>query len=214
VRINLPLFTTYAEFPDTNRYVLNLRAHMFYMPILHERLDSVSTPLEFLTLGYNPNFLHLFQYPCLFPPDYLVAYFRTINFTEMFKHFERTERALQLQRRLDPFLREPYWWQIRNSLKTTFSDYLVLDVKRESALKDTLDQLWRAERRLLLKPLKVKMGMQEGEVGLDQGGVTSEFFRVVLNEAFKPDNGISTPLFQSPIAHSVAMGSIANLEGV
>jgi hypothetical protein len=167
---------------------------MFYMPILHERLDSISTPLEFLTHVDNPNFLHLFQYSCLFPPDYLVAYFRTINFTEMFKHFERTERAVQLQRGLDPFLREPYWWQIRNSLKTTFSDYLVLDVKRESALKDTLDQLWRAERRLLLKPLKVKMGMQEGEVGLDQGGVTSEFFRVVLNEAFKPDNGMSALL--------------------
>ncbi|KAF2706415.1 ubiquitin-protein ligase E3A [Pleomassaria siparia CBS 279.74] len=175
-----------------NRNLLNLRTHMFYMPYLNERLDPVNEPAEFLNRDYHPNSFHLFQCPCLFPPDYLVAYFRTINFTEMFKHYERTERAVQLQRGLDPFLREPYWWQIRSRLKVTFSDYLVLDVKRESVLRDTLDQLWGQEKRMFLKPLKVKMGMQEGEVGLDQGGVTSEFFRVVLNEAFSPDNGMFT----------------------
>lgn len=175
-----------------NRNLLNLRTHMFYMPYLNERLDPVHEPTEFLKRDYHPNSFHLFQCPCLFPPDYLVAYFRTINFTRMFEHYERTERAVQLQRELDPFLREPYWWQIRARLKVTFSDYLVLDVKRDSALEDTLNQLWGQERRLFLKPLKVKMGMQEGEVGLDQGGVTSEFFRVVLNEAFKPDNGMFT----------------------
>lgn len=42
---------------------------------------------------------------------------------------------------------------------------------------------------MLLKPLKVKMGHKEGEVGLDHGGVTYEFFRVVLSEAFRPENG-------------------------
>jgi hypothetical protein len=33
------------------------------------------------------------------------------------------------------------------------------------------------------------MGHKEGEVGLDHGGVTYEFFRVVLSEAFRPENG-------------------------
>ena len=164
---------------------------MFHMPYFNERLDSINDPIEYLNLynQYQPNSLHVFQYPFLFSPEHLVSVFRTINFTEMFKNYERTERVTQLQRRLDPYLREPYWWHIRDQLKVTLADYLVLDVKRESALQDTLDQLWGQERRMLLKPLKIKMGMQEGEVGLDQGGVTSEFFRVVLSEAFKPDNG-------------------------
>lgn len=162
---------------------------MFHLPYLNERLDPVNEPANFLNWVDRPNTFHLFQYPCLFPQDYLVAYFRTINFTSMFKQYERTERTTQLQRDLDPFLREPYWISIRRQLSVTLSDYFVLDVRRNNALIDTLDHLWGQEKRLILKPLKVKMGMQEGEVGLDQGGVTYEFFRVVLNEAFQPENG-------------------------
>ena len=95
----------------------------------------------------------------------------------------------QMLRQLDVFLREPYLYMIKHRLKVTLNDYLVLDVSREQPLKDTLDQLWRQERKTLLKPLKVKLGQQEGEVGLDHGGVTYEFFRVVIGEAFAPDYG-------------------------
>ncbi|KAF2264692.1 hypothetical protein CC78DRAFT_463070 [Lojkania enalia] len=175
-----------------NRGLLNLRKSMFYMPYINERLDSVNDPVEFLKQNYQPNTIHILDCPFLFPPHYLVAYFRTINFSSMFKHYEHTEQVVHLQRELDRFLREPYWWLIRSRLKITFSDYLVLDVRREYALEDTLNQLWGQEQRSMLKPLKVKMGMQEGEVGLDQGGVTYEFFRIVLCEAFKPDNGMFT----------------------
>jgi hypothetical protein len=162
---------------------------MFYMPLLHDRLDGVKEPAEFLKREDEPNFFHLFQYPFLFPPDYLVGYFRTINFTTMFQHHERTERTVHLQRHLDPFLRPIYRSQLGNLLKVTLSDYLVLDVSRERALEETLNQLWGLERRFLLKPLKVKLGTEEGEVGLDHGGITYEFFRVVLEQAFKPDTG-------------------------
>ncbi|KAF2659908.1 hypothetical protein K491DRAFT_712205 [Lophiostoma macrostomum CBS 122681] len=173
---------------------LNLRRHMFFMPHLHDRLDGVKEPAEFIKWENEPNLLHLFQYPFLFPPDYLVGYFRTINFTTMFQHHERTERIVHLQRRLylDPFLRLVYRSQLVNLLKTTLSDYLVLDVSRKCALEETLNQLWGLERRFLLKPLKVKLGTEEGEVGLDHGGITYEFFRVVLEQAFKPDTGMFT----------------------
>ncbi|PSN73624.1 hypothetical protein BS50DRAFT_482755 [Corynespora cassiicola Philippines] len=172
--------------------LLNLRPTMFSMPYINERIDPVTEATEYINREYQPNTFHVFQYPCLFPADYLVGYFRTINFTSMFKQYERTERASQLQRAMENYLKEPYWYVIRTRLKVTLSDYFVLDVSRNNALKDTLDQLWGQETRALLKPLKVKMGMQEGEVGLDQGGVTYEFFRVVLHEAFKPDTGMFT----------------------
>ncbi|KAF2468522.1 uncharacterized protein BDR25DRAFT_304945 [Lindgomyces ingoldianus] len=175
-----------------NRESLNLRTNMFHIPYLNEHLDLVKEPMKFLSRGPTINSFHLLQCPFLFTPRDLVAHFRTINFTRMYKQFEETERAMHLQRELDPFLREPYWWLIRSRLKVTFTDYLVLDVRREHALEDTLNQLWGQEKRLLMKPLKVKMGQQEGEVGLDQGGVTYEFFRVVLSEAFNPDKGMFT----------------------
>lgn len=168
---------------------LNLRAHMFQMPYFSERLDNVQEPVSFLDWEERPNSFHIFQYPCLFPPRYLVGYFRMINFTKMFEQLGLANRAAYMQTRMDVYLREPYWWLIRSRLKLLLSDYFVLEVSRQNALQDSLDQIWGQQKRLLLKPLKVKLGMQEGEVGLDQGGVTYEYFRLVLSEAFKPDTG-------------------------
>ncbi|KAF2735284.1 hypothetical protein EJ04DRAFT_543100 [Polyplosphaeria fusca] len=175
-----------------NKELLNLRSDMFHIPYFNERLDTAKEPVEFLSREYQPNTFHIFSYPCLFPPHYLVAYFRTINFTTMYEHYERTERAVHLTRELDPFLKHYHRYTIFKRLETTLSDYLVLDVSRENALEDTFDQLWGQERRSFLKPLKVKMGLQEGEVGLDHGGVTFEFFRIALKDAFDPDKGMFT----------------------
>ncbi|EMD68276.1 hypothetical protein COCSADRAFT_80909 [Bipolaris sorokiniana ND90Pr] len=171
---------------------LNLRPKMFEMPILNERLNAVSEPAAFVAWKEKPNTLHILQYTCLFSAQHLVAYFRTINFSEMMKHYDHTMRTQQMQASLKIFLREPYWWVIKSRLKVTLSEYLVLDVSREDPLKDTLDQLWGQDKRMLLKPLKVKMGHGEGEIGVDHGGVTYEFFRVILSEAFKPQHGMFT----------------------
>jgi|TARA_R110002003_G_scaffold25_24_gene1332 hypothetical protein len=76
-------------------------------------------------------------------------------------------------------------------MDVTLSEYLVLDISRDHPLQDALNQLWGLEKRMLLKPLKVNMGKHEGEVGADHGGVTYEFFRVVLSQAFQPDHGMT-----------------------
>lgn len=163
---------------------------MFQLPFLNERIDVATEPHKFLDWEAQPNTLHIFQYPCLFPTEYLVAYFRTINFTSMMTQYDSTTRAHQLQSQLHVYLREPHRWLAQSLLKVTLNDYLVLDVSREQPLKDTLDQLWGLSRRMMLKPLKVKIGREEGEIGLDHGGVTYEFFRVVLSEAFRPEHGM------------------------
>ena len=113
----------------------------------------------------------------------------------MMDQYDHTQHVQQMLRTLDAILREPYLYMIKHRLKVTLNDYLVLDVSREEPLKDTLDQLWRQERKMLLKPLKVKLGQQEGEVGLDHGGVTYEFFRIVLSEAFAAEYGEFFPLY-------------------
>lgn len=170
---------------------LNLREEMFKIPFLNERLDTAEESVNFMTWKEQPNTLHIFQYPALFPFECLVKYFRTINLTKMMAQYNHTTRMQQMQALYEKYLREPHNWLIRSRMKITMSDYLVLNVSREEPLKDTLDQLWGVERRTLLKPLKVKMGQDEGEVGADHGGVTYEFFRVVLSDAFKPDHGES-----------------------
>ena len=66
---------------------------------------------------------------------------------------------------------------------------LVLEIRRDNILTDALNQLWRREKRELLRPLKVRMGMDEGEEGVDLGGVQQEFFRIAIGEALNPDYG-------------------------
>ncbi|CAA9956636.1 ubiquitin-protein ligase E3A [Pyrenophora teres f. maculata] len=171
---------------------LNLLPTMFEMRIFNERLDTVTEPVRFLSWKNQPNTLHLLQYPFFFLPRQLVGYFRTINFTEMMKHYDHTLHTTQMRRSLGLFLHEPHLDVLRDRLNVTLSEQLILDVSRENPLKDTLDQLWGQDKRMLLKPLKVKMGHEEGEVGQDHGGVTYEFFRVVLGEAFQPENGMFT----------------------
>jgi hypothetical protein len=178
---------------------------MLVMPFLTERLDRVEAPLEFLARESSPNQLHLLQYPSLLPMRDIISYFRTVNFTSMMKQYDHTTRIHQMRRSLDMFIREPFWWVIKSRMKVTLSDFLVLEVSREKVLEDTLDHLWKQERRMLMKPLKVRMGQQEGEVGLDHGGVTYEFFRVVLREAFKPEYGklLCPSLSHFALAHAL-----------
>ncbi|KAJ8108215.1 hypothetical protein OPT61_g8330 [Boeremia exigua] len=171
---------------------LNLWSRMFKIPYLHEHMNPVADPVKYLEWRPQPNTLHILQYSELHPTEYLVRFFRVVNLTNMMAQYDHTQHTQQMLRQLDSILREPYLFMIKHRLKVTLNDYLVLDVSREQPLKDTLDQLWRQERKMLLKPLKVKLGQQGGEVGLDHGGVTYEFFRVVLGEAFAPDYGMFT----------------------
>ncbi|KAF3006511.1 hypothetical protein E8E13_005009 [Curvularia kusanoi] len=171
---------------------LNIWSRMIRIPYLHEHMDALQDPVKFLDWRVQPNTLHVLQYAELHPTDYLVKFFRVINLTSMMSQYDHTQHVQQMLRQLDTFLREPYLYMIKHRLKVTLNDYLILDVSREQPLKDTLDQLWRQERKTLLKPLKVKLGQKEGEVGLDHGGVTYEFFRVVLGQAFAPEYGMFT----------------------
>jgi hypothetical protein len=176
---------------DKNLSNLNLREDMFSMPYLNERIDAVQEPLDFLNWKKLPNSVHLFEFPFLFREAYLVAYFRTINLNRMMDQGQQWGRTTYIGRRFGNILEDHHWGTLNHRLRVSMEEFLRLDISRVSPLKDTLDQLWGQEMRMLSKPLKVNIGMQEGEVGFDQGGVTYEFFRLVLGEAFKPDNGKS-----------------------
>eukprot|EP00698_Gefionella_okellyi_P020502 TRINITY_DN6441_c0_g2_i1.p1 TRINITY_DN6441_c0_g2~~TRINITY_DN6441_c0_g2_i1.p1 ORF type:complete len:795 (-),score=168.03 TRINITY_DN6441_c0_g2_i1:796-2895(-) len=65
--------------------------------------------------------------------------------------------------------------------------YLVLEVRREHLLRDTLTHLIYRDVMDLKKELKVVFA---GEEGIDQGGVKKEFFQILLRDLLDPKYGM------------------------
>ncbi|CAG8152356.1 unnamed protein product [Penicillium nalgiovense] len=175
------------------RTKLGLLPEDFHTPLLTERLDPLDMPVAWVGGLPNNRTMHLLSYPFLFPPSSLVIYFRALNYSAMTKSYEAamtttrhvTQTAFGAIRVSD----DP---RLLTRMKTSMSTYLVLVVRRDNILSDALSQLWRREKRELLRPLKVQMGMDEGEEGLDHGGVQQEFFRLLMGQAFDPSYGMFT----------------------
>ena len=175
---------------DSGCHRFGLDPEIFRIPLLSERFDVMEMPIEWLSAPLERKTVHILSYSFLFKPSTLVSYFRSINHAAMSKAFEAsmiTTRLLDTMTALGHYGRgEP---RVPEQITRAMKNYLVLEVRRDKVLMDAINQLWRRERRELLKPLKVRMGMEEGEEGVDHGGVQQEFFRVAIGEALNPDYG-------------------------
>ena len=175
------------------RHRLGLIPEDFHTPCMAERLDPMEMPVEWLGSASNNKTMHLLSYSFLFPPPALVIYFRVMNYNAMNKYYET---ALMTTRHITQTAFGAIQIQddigLLNTMKTSMNTYLVLIVRRDNILTDALNQLWRREKREILRPLKVQMGMDEGEEGLDHGGVQQEFFRIILAEILDPAYGMFT----------------------
>lgn len=69
------------------------------------------------------------------------------------------------------------------------SPFLVVRVRRDNLIPDTLAQIQRFDSTAFKKPLKVQF---VGEEGVDEGGVQKEFFQLVLQQIFDPKYGMFT----------------------
>lgn len=164
-----------------------LDPEIFYTPFLSDRLDLMEMPTEWLSSQRDRNAVHLLSYPFLFMPSTLVFYFRSINHATMFKAYENSLITSTMIERVT--LVEPPASRgllLYDKLKKATQSYLVLDIPREEVLTAALNQLWRREKRELMRPLKIRMGEDNGEIGMDSGGVQQEFFRIAIREAFRP----------------------------
>jgi HECT-domain (ubiquitin-transferase) len=162
------------------------------MPFLAQRLDVVQTATEYLRRPSDPNTLHILDAPFLFTAQELVVYFRTLNYSSMSNAYQYAGYHNALLDRLsiaaDP-IRQAY---IASRMKPSLRKFLMLEVRREHLLEDTFNQLWGREKRELMRPMKVRMGMDQGEEGVDHGGVSQEFFRLVFARAFDPEAQLFT----------------------
>ncbi len=177
-----------------DRVTLRLDEKLFHTPIFAERLDSLEMPAEWLSYRPDNKTFHLLSFSFLFPPSSLVTYFRALNFATMSKSFET---ALITSKHVSQFTRSGFipvanTMQLLTTMRPALATYLVLNVRRDSVLTDAMNQLWRRQKRELMRPLKVKMGMDEGEEGVDHGGVQQEFFRCLFAEALDASYGMFT----------------------
>ena len=180
-----------AMYKERNR--LGLSPEDFHTPLLTERLDPLDMPVAWVGGLSNNRTIHLLSYSFLFPPSSLVIYFRALNYSAMTKSYEAamttTRHVTQTAFGAIQISDDP---RLLTRMKTSMSTYLVLVVRRDNILSDAVSQLWRREKRELMRPLKVQMGMDEGEEGLDHGGVQQEFFRVLIGQALDPSYGMFT----------------------
>lgn len=179
-------------YADDWREHFHLSSEVFCMPFLADQLDSMGVPVEWASWQPSKSTTHLLSFPFLFEPATLVTYFRAINYDSMVKKFEDAFATAQLIARMVQVAGDSQE-HVHNRLKIATSHCLVLEIRRGSILKDAMDQLWRRQKRELLRPLKVRMGMDEGEEGVDHGGVQQEFFRLAFSEALESDYGTATP---------------------
>jgi hypothetical protein len=159
-----------------------------------ERLDQVGMPLEWLAFRPNKRTIHLLDHPYLFNPSTLVTYFRAINFSRMNRVYEEAKATHGLMYStmaegslmVDKLDRD----KLHERLRTAITRFMVLEIRRTNVLTDTFNSIWRREERELLRPLKIRLGEEGGEEGLDSGGVQQEFFRLAIAEALDPDYGL------------------------
>jgi hypothetical protein len=177
-----------------HRKALGLDAEVFHTPRLSQTLNPMQMPGEWMGMAPDNDNVHLLDYSFLLPPSDVVVYFRSINFSSMTEAYESTivvERLIRQMRFTEHETENP-GDALRQRLNVATRAFLVLEVSREKPLEDTLDQLWKREKREMLRPLKVRIGKEINEEGIDQGGVQQELFRLIMAEVLNPEYGMFT----------------------
>jgi hypothetical protein len=166
----------------------------FWTPLFVRRLDALDMPMEWLAFRPDNKTVHLLSYSFLFPPETVVAYFRAINYSRMMKTSEgklltkRTYGEFIASGRVPVTRRE----RLEQRLEIPGAWRFVIEVRRDNVLTDAINQIWRRPAHELLRPLKVRMGTDEGEEGVDSGGVQQELFRILFGQALDPSYGMFT----------------------
>ncbi|PNS21735.1 hypothetical protein CAC42_1589 [Sphaceloma murrayae] len=139
------------------------------------------------------NTRHVYSYHFLFSEIDHWEIFRTACHNRMRQACRAASFANYARSRIYPSLTQDSDDYLDRRLQVAQESYLVLRISREKVFKDALDQLWQRESRSLFKPLRVRLGSDEGEIGHDLGGVQIEFFNLLCQHLFAGDQ----PLFQT-----------------
>ncbi|KAI4740246.1 hypothetical protein E4T50_09314 [Aureobasidium sp. EXF-12298] len=157
-----------------------------FKTLLFGSLDIDKAAQNWLSHKSDRNNRHLLSFKFLFDTRAMTMLVRTSHHVLMRQAYNAADAILQLRRKTMPHIHIQDVVYLDSRLRAAQDHYIVLKINRQSVLSDAFDQLWHRERRELLRPLRVRMGIDEGEIGHDLGGVQIEFFKLVCQEAFNP----------------------------
>ncbi|KAL9582163.1 MAG: hypothetical protein Q9212_003453 [Teloschistes hypoglaucus] len=182
---------------DLNATLENYPASWFQIPQLAAEFDHLKLSRDLLfDEQWSANPKHIIGYPFVLSLRKQVSCFRALNYSKMYQAYEDTHVASRVLRLTSFPDRETNRGEIHlmSRMGSLLENYFIIDIRRKHVLFDAMEQLWRREEQELSRPLKVRMGMDEGEEGIDHGGVQQEFFRLAIAEAFNPDYGLFTTI--------------------
>ncbi|KAL9039612.1 MAG: hypothetical protein Q9180_002425, partial [Flavoplaca navasiana] len=165
----------------------------FQIPRMVAQIDFLDMPTEWPNPMARSSQKHILQYPFILDLRCRVSCSRAMNYSKMNKAYGVSIAASRLLAQTT--FRDTLTGRSETrsqELSKIIKSYFVIEIRRQSILVDAYKQLWRRPKRELMKPLKVRMGMEEGEEGVDHGGVQQEFFRIAVEEALKPRYGLFT----------------------
>lgn len=163
----------------------------FHTSVLSDRFDAKDVPVQWFNAPVSSSIVHFLDRPFLFPPHSLVTYFRAINLSHMSRAYEQSMTISRLisQMSMNTSLLNPQDETLLRRMHIALSTYLLIEVNRSTVLQDALNQVFRRELRELQRPLKVRF-VNNGEEGVDHGGVQQEFFIIALREALRAEYGM------------------------
>ncbi|KAG0325772.1 hypothetical protein BG004_003118, partial [Podila humilis] len=132
-----------------------------------------------------------FDYPFLLSPTSKFHILNLDALTQMTAHYEdacvRHALADHAQRLL-PETMTSTSREFQKGIRAGSSPYLVLELSRAHLVEEAFEQIVKKHSDLK-KPLKVAF-VDAGEEGMDQGGVTKEFFQLMVEKVFDPQFGL------------------------
>jgi hypothetical protein len=170
----------------------NLLPTIFETRVIGERINPSIWAVDWaysITSSQSSENIHLLDHHYLLPVRHRVTFLRAINIDTMKKAYETAITNIRMAGQMNELTKVGYPF-LASKIDTALSIYMVLTVRRSNLLDDALNQLIHREHRELLRPLKVRF--DEGEEGVDQGGVQQEFFGLLMQEVLKSDYGIFT----------------------
>ena len=173
---------------DIHRHQLGLQSRDFIMPYVANHLNVKEACMTWMDASYDHTRIHIFQFPLLFDHSDYVKYFRTINLESIRAASDAAFARGNLFVRVSSIAGLAQM----DLMQRTYDEMMrvfVMNIRRESALEDALDKIWRTRKEELRRPLKIRLGAEQGEEGDDLGGVQQEFFALAFEKALDPDYG-------------------------
>ncbi|KAF9901816.1 hypothetical protein EC991_005642 [Linnemannia zychae] len=139
----------------------------------------------------NEKAFSYFDYPFLLSPTSKSHIMNLDALTQMSAHYEdacvRHALADHAQRLL-PESMTASAREFQKGIRSSSSPYLVLELTRGRLVEEAFEQITKKHADLK-KPLKVAF-VDVGEEGMDQGGVTKEFFQIMVEKVFDSQFGL------------------------